>query len=164
MPGVSKFWLGVVATLMIGLILSLSDIIANSFWFFAGYVVVQYVVLATAWNIMGGYMGYVNFGSAGFFAIGAYTSVVLYTLMKAPLLVMIPVSGLVCGLIGLGVGYLTLRLRGVYFAIGTLALAVVRRLCPLPVFRHAGAGGVCRLGRALDRTVEIRTRAARHPR
>ena len=93
MPGVSKFWLGVAATLVIGLILSLSDIIANSFWFFAAYVVVQYVVLATAWNIMGGYMGYVNFGSAGFFAIGAYTSVVLYTLMKAPLLIMVPVSG-----------------------------------------------------------------------
>ena len=33
----------------------------------------QYIVLATAWNILGGYTGYVNFGSAAFFAIGAYT-------------------------------------------------------------------------------------------
>ena len=97
----------------------------NKFYFFAGYVVLQYVVLATAWNIMGGYMGYVNFGTAGFFAVGAYTSVVLYNLMKAPLLLMIPVAGAVCALLGLGMGYLTLRLRGVFFAIATLAMAIV---------------------------------------
>jgi len=47
--------------------------------FVAGYVVVQYVVLATAWNILGGYTGYVNFGSAAFFAIGAYSSVAMIT-------------------------------------------------------------------------------------
>ena len=120
-----RFWIGAGAVIAIGLLLAVTDIIANSFWFFAAYVVLQYVVLATAWNIMGGYMGYVNFGSAGFFAIGAYTAIVLYNLVKAPLLVMIPLSGIVCGLMGLGMGYLTLRLRGVYFAIGTLALAVV---------------------------------------
>ena len=97
----------------------------NKFYFFAGYVVLQYVVLATAWNIMGGYMGYVNFGTAGFFAVGAYTSVVLYNLMEAPLIVMIPVAGAVCALLGLGMGYLTLRLRGVFFAIATLAMAIV---------------------------------------
>ena len=45
--------------------------------------------------------------------------------MQAPLLVMIPVSGAVCALLGLGMGYLTLRLRGVFFAIATLALAIV---------------------------------------
>ena len=37
--------------------------------FFAGYVVLQYIVLATAWNILGGYTGYVNFGIAAFFAL-----------------------------------------------------------------------------------------------
>ena len=45
------------------------------YFFFAGYVVLQFVVLATAWNILGGYAGYVNFGSGAFFALGAYTSV-----------------------------------------------------------------------------------------
>jgi len=37
--------------------------------------VLQFVILATAWNILGGYTGYVNFGSAAFFAIGAYSTV-----------------------------------------------------------------------------------------
>ena len=62
----TRFWIGAGAVIAIGLLLAMTDIIANSFWFFAAYVVLQYVVLATAWNIMGGYMGYVNFGSAGF--------------------------------------------------------------------------------------------------
>ena len=126
MTALKSFWLWAVLIVALGAAMTLFDVVAiNKFLYFAGYVVLQYVVLATAWNIMGGYMGYVNFGSAGFFAIGAYTSVVLYKLVSAPLFVMIPVAGVVCGLIGLGTGYLTLRLRGVFFAIATLALAVV---------------------------------------
>lgn len=98
----------------------------NSYAFFVGYVVVQYIVLGTAWNILGGYTGYVNFGITAFFAIGAYSSVVLHKLVPAmPLPAMIVVGGVMAGIVGIGTGYLTLRLRGVYFSIATLALAVV---------------------------------------
>ena len=116
----------------------------NDYIFFAGYTVLQFIVLSTAWNILGGYCGYVNFGSAGFFALGAYSSVCLYTIgqsleelfpesLVAPMQLIFPLSlpvliivgGIVAGLVGLGTGYLTLRLRGVFFAIATLALAVV---------------------------------------
>jgi branched-chain amino acid transport system permease protein len=118
--------------------------LGNDYIFFASYTVLQFIVLATAWNILGGYCGYVNFGSAGFFAIGAYTSVCLYTIGQSPedvfpewllgpmswifplpVPVMIIIAGVIAGLVGLGTGYLTLRLRGVFFAIATLALAVV---------------------------------------
>ena len=98
----------------------------NDYLFFAGYVVAQYVVLATAWNILGGYCGYVNFGSAAFFALGAYTTVAFYSFYPPlPVPALIVVGGLVSGVVGLGMGYLTLRLRGAFFAIATLALAVV---------------------------------------
>src|SRR3954463_1607877 len=98
----------------------------NSYAFFVAYVVVQYIVLGTAWNILGGYTGYVNFGITAFFAIGAYSSVVLYKLTPwLPLPAMIVVGGVMAALVGLGTGYLTLRLRGVFFSIATLALAVV---------------------------------------
>jgi len=100
-------------------------VIQNQYYYFAAYVILQYVVLATAWNILGGYTGYVNFGSAAFFALGAYTSVVLIKAAGAPFVVLLVAGGLVSGLLGLGIGYLTLRLRGVFFAIATLALAVV---------------------------------------
>ena len=97
----------------------------NEYYFFAGYVVLQYVVLATAWNILGGYAGYVNFGSAAFFAAGAYSTVALHNFHPLPIPVLIVIGGIVAGIIGFGTGYLTLRLRGVFFAIATLALAVV---------------------------------------
>ncbi|HET7765591.1 MAG TPA: branched-chain amino acid ABC transporter permease [Burkholderiales bacterium] len=102
-----------------------SQLIPNEYFFTAAYTVLQFVILATAWNILGGYTGYVNFGSAAFFAIGAYSTVVLYNAFKAPLPVMIVAGTLVAGLAGLGLGYLTLRLRGVFFAIASLALSVV---------------------------------------
>ena len=98
----------------------------NSYAFFMAYVVAQYIVLGTAWNILGGYTGYVNFGVTAFFALGAYSTVVLHKLVPAmPLPVMILIGGSLAGLVGLGTGYLTLRLRGVFFSIATLALAVV---------------------------------------
>jgi branched-chain amino acid transport system permease protein len=67
----------------------------------------------------------VNFGTAAFFALGAYTTVVLHKLTSLPLPLMMPLGGIVSGIVGLGTGYLTLRLRGAFFSIATLALAVV---------------------------------------
>jgi branched-chain amino acid transport system permease protein len=117
------FWL--LTALAVIAIFAASRLLTNDYYFFAGYVVLQYVVLATAWNILGGYTGYINFGTAGFFAIGAYASVVLHQLWGPPIPVLILVGGVLSGLVGLGMGVLTLRLKGVFFAIGTLALAIV---------------------------------------
>ncbi len=100
-------------------------LVNNDYVFFAGYTVLQFVVLATAWNILGGYTGYVNFGSAAFFALGAYSTVFLHKLYPLPIPLLIVIGGGVSGIVGLGMGYLTLRLRGAFFAIATLALAVV---------------------------------------
>jgi len=111
-------------------------LVDNDYLFFAGYVVLQYIVLATAWNILGGYTGYVNFGSAAFFALGAYATVFLHKALPLeisslividplPIPVLIVIGAVISGFVGLGMGYLTLRLRGAFFAIATLALAVV---------------------------------------
>jgi branched-chain amino acid transport system permease protein len=114
------------AALAIGvLVFGLTRLVGNEYVFFAGYVVLQYLVLATAWNILGGYTGYVNFGTPAFFALGAYGTVALSKLASLPLPVLIAIGGIISGVIGLGMGYLTLRLRGVFFSIATLALAVV---------------------------------------
>src|SRR5256886_1761843 len=117
-------------TLLVGLAVVGAGIVlaalrVNPYVYFAGYVILQYVVIATAWNILGGYAGYVNFGTPAFFALGAYTAVFLIQSTRAPLPVLILAGGLVSGLLGLGIGYLTLRLRGVFFSIATLALSIV---------------------------------------
>jgi branched-chain amino acid transport system permease protein len=106
-------------------VFAIAQLVSNNYLFFAGYVVLQFVVLATAWNILGGYCGYVNFGSAAFFALGAYSSVFFHKAYPLPVPLLIVVGGIVSGIVGFGMGYLTLRLRGSFFAIATLALAVV---------------------------------------
>src|SRR6185312_4336660 len=110
---------------LIALAVLLASLKINPYVYFAGYVILQYVLIATAWNILGGYAGYVNFGTPAFFALGAYTAVFLIRTVKAPLPVLILAGGLVAALLGLGIGYLTLRLRGTFFSIATLALSVV---------------------------------------
>ena len=119
----TNFWLATAVFVVV--VFAASRLVTNDYFFFAGYVVLQYIVLATAWNILGGYTGYINFGTSGFFAIGAYSSVVLHKLWGPPIPVLIVIGGILAGAVGLGMGCLTLRLKGVFFAIGTLALAIV---------------------------------------
>ena len=119
-----KFWLASFLAAAVLLLLTRWQV-QNEYFYFAAYVVLQYIVLATAWNILGGYTGYTNFGTGAFFAFGAYSSVVLHKLTSVPVPVMMLVGGIMSGIIGFGMGYLTLRLRGVFFAIATLALAIV---------------------------------------
>jgi branched-chain amino acid transport system permease protein len=120
----AKFWLFSFLA-AVALLAATRVFIANEYYFFAAYQVLQFIVLATAWNILGGYTGYTNFGVGAFFAGGAYTAVVLHKLTSVPVPVMMAAAGVVAGLIGFGMGYLTLRLKGVFFAIATLAMAIV---------------------------------------
>jgi branched-chain amino acid transport system permease protein len=118
-----KFWIvcGVLVLAAFGLALSP----VNEYLFFAAFVVLTYVVLATAWNILGGYAGYVNFGTAAFFGVGAYTAVVLFKWLGAPLAVQIAAGAAMGAALGFGVGLLTLRLRGIFFAIATVAVIFI---------------------------------------
>ncbi|HEX2255149.1 MAG TPA: branched-chain amino acid ABC transporter permease [Afifellaceae bacterium] len=120
---ISAFWIVAAIVLVMGALAP--GVLQNNYYFFAGFAVLQALIMATAWNILGGFTGYVNFGSAGFFAVGVYTSVALFRLFEPPLIVNIVAAATISGLLGLATGYLTLRLRGVYFAIATLALAIV---------------------------------------
>ncbi|MDJ0386984.1 branched-chain amino acid ABC transporter permease [Roseomonas sp. E05] len=121
--GHAGFWLAAAVAALL-LILALRGL-GSEYAYFAATFVLQYVVLATAWNILGGYAGYVNFGAAAFFAAGAYTTVAIGKALGLGLLPCIGFAAVVGGALGLGTGVLTLRLRGAYFAIATLCLAVV---------------------------------------
>jgi branched-chain amino acid transport system permease protein len=132
----ARFTVGAVIAVIGGLLLTRA--IGNEYFFFAGYVVLQFIVLATAWNILGGHAGYVNFGSGAFFAMGAYTAVALIQAFSAPLFVQLSAAAIVTGLMGFAVGALTLRLRGIFFSIATVAIAVI---CETLVINWAFVGG-----------------------
>jgi branched-chain amino acid transport system permease protein len=75
------------------------------------------------WNIVAGYTGYIDFGAVGYFGIGSYVTALLMAKGHVPFLPAMVMSGLVSGLISLPIGLPTLRLKGAYFGIATLAFA-----------------------------------------
>src|SRR5271156_3330209 len=117
------FWFGAVAFLAV--VLLTTQLVRNEYWFFAGYVILQFIVLSVAWSILGGYAGYVNFGTSAFFGVGVYTAVLLFKAAGAPLFVQIAAAAVVGGLLGFAVGLLTLRMQGIFFSIATIALTIV---------------------------------------
>ena len=117
-------------------------LLGNEYAWYMGYIILQYVLLAVSWNILAGYAGYVNFGTAAFFAAGAYTTILLGKWLGLDLLLCVLAAGVVSGLLGLGMGWLTLRLRGVYFSIATLSLAVVLQTLVVNWPYAGGSSGV----------------------
>ena len=103
----------------------MTQVVGNQYPFFAGYVILQFIVLAVAWSILGGYAGYVNFGTSAFFGIGVYTAVFLAKAFGAPLLVQIAAAAAVGALMGFALGLLTLRMQGIFFSIATIALTII---------------------------------------
>jgi branched-chain amino acid transport system permease protein len=118
-----KFWIG--AAIFLALAVGIALTVRNEYVFFAAFVILQFIVLATAWNILGGYAGYVNFGTSAFFGIGVYTAVLLLKWIGAPLYLQIAAAALVGAGLGLAIGLLTLRLRGIFFSIATVAITII---------------------------------------
>ena len=117
------FWIAM--ALFLAAIFLMTQVVSNEYPFFAGYVILQFIVLAVAWSILGGYAGYVNFGTNAFFGVGIYTAVFLTKATGASLAVQIATAASVGALLGLAVGLLTLRMQGIFFSIATIALSIV---------------------------------------
>jgi branched-chain amino acid transport system permease protein len=83
-----------------------------------------YISLASSWNILGGYTGQTNLGQAAFFGIGSLTTRLLW-IAGVPFVLSFLAGGLVAAALALLIGMPAFRLKGVYFAIGTLALAQI---------------------------------------
>src|SRR5690242_9582415 len=78
-----------------------------------------YVMLGISWNLLAGYTGQFSLAHHAFATIAGYTSGAAVLALKLPLLVAMGAGVLVAALLGFGLGWLTLGMRGVYFAIST---------------------------------------------
>jgi len=85
------------------------------------------VILAQSWNLLGGYAGQINLGHAAYFGLGALVTRALWV-SGVPLMVSLSAGALVATAFGCLIGVPAFRLRGAYFAIGTLALAEILRI------------------------------------
>jgi branched-chain amino acid transport system permease protein len=98
------------------------------FWTRVGVTAGVLAIFTLGLQLNVGYTGIVNFGQAGFMAVGAYTVAILIEKESVPFLLTIPIAVLVAIAFGLVVGLPSLRLRADYFAIATIAFAEAIRL------------------------------------
>ena len=109
------------------------------FWIFI------YVCLASSWNLIGGYAGYLSFGHVAFFGVGAYATAMLaktFSLNVTWTLIATIPAGLISAVLAIIVGYPSLRLRGPYFAVITLCFAFVAQLAVKNLEFLGGADGL----------------------
>jgi branched-chain amino acid transport system permease protein len=108
--------------------LLLPQLVANNFVIHAFTIALIYAILAASWDLLFGYAGQSSFGHAGFFGFGAYAAALLtFHTGLSPWLGLLAGGG-AAALFALIVGAPSLRLRGVYLALATLACAEMLRV------------------------------------
>ena len=88
----------------------------------------SYVAMASGWNILGGFTGYISLGHAVFFAIGGYFSGMILARFGVSTIITAPIAGLVAAVIGYLIGMITLKVRGPSFIISSIALLMIARI------------------------------------
>jgi branched-chain amino acid transport system permease protein len=101
---------------------------ATGFWTGVGVLAGIYTIFTLGLQLNVGYTGIINFGQAGFMAIGGYTMAILVVKEDWSFWLAIPIAGLMAMAFALLVGLPSLRLRADYFAIATIAFAEIVRL------------------------------------
>src|SRR5215212_2670145 len=87
----------------------------------------MYSALALSWNIIGGYAGYPSFATAAFIGLGSYAGGLLQNAGLPTPIAWLAATGIV-GVFAFALGYAILRIRGHYFAIGSIAIVEILRL------------------------------------
>lgn len=128
-----------VAALAVGILLAAVPLLipGNITLLNLGILTFLYVAQGVAWNILGGFAGYVSFGYAAFFGLGAYTTALLWLAGWSPVLTY-PVGGLMAAAFSLLVGAPTLRLVGPYFSIATIGVGEAMRILMLNLDKITG--------------------------
>jgi branched-chain amino acid transport system permease protein len=109
------------------------------------FTVFMYVCLASSWNYIGGYAGYLSFGHVAFFGVGAYTTAILTKacgLSPVGTVISCLASGGTASIIAALIGFPALRLRGPYFAVITMCFAFVVQLLVQNLPLLGGADGL----------------------
>ena len=113
-----------------------------NYWLHMLLIVFMYIAMASSWNLLGGYAGYISLGHSAFYGIGGYVTGALMTFGGVSPLWAAPLAGVAGFAIGLPVGLITLRTRGPAFIISTIALLMLARLALDNTESLGGADGL----------------------
>ena len=124
-----RSWIFAAALLLVLIALPAMQLAGNNnYYLHMALYTLMYVAMAASWNILGGYTGYVSLGHNVFYCIGGYVSGMILAKMGISTLVTAPLAGLVAAAVGVGVGMITLRMRGPTFIISSIALLMIVRI------------------------------------
>lgn len=99
-----------------------------NYWIHMALFLFMNIAIASSWNLIGGYAGYISLGHSVFFAIGGYTAAILFAYFEISPFIAFPISGLVSMVAGFAIGGITLRTRGPTFIISTIALVLLTKI------------------------------------
>ena len=99
--------------------------VAGKYIIFIASVAAVSVIGALGLNVLTGYAGLISLGHAAFLGVGAYTAAILSTQYQLPFLITLPAAGIFAALLGAVVGIPTLRLKGMYLLVTTLAFQFI---------------------------------------
>ena len=100
----------------------------KEYWLYVGIISLYYAMLASSWSMLAGQVGLISFAHVAFAGIGAYTSAFLVIYAHVPIPIAMFAGALAAAIFGLGIGALTLRMRGPYLALTTLAFSEILRI------------------------------------
>lgn len=103
-------------------------VVANSYLLYAGVLTLMFALVATGWNFMGGFTGYISLGHSAFFGIGAYAAGLTIIKLGWPHVLAVLFAAVFVGVLALGIGFVALRVRGASFVIVTIALVYISGL------------------------------------
>ena len=132
-----KTWLAVAAALLV-----LFPFVASDYWLYLACLVSINVASATGLNILTGYTGLVSLGQAAFMGLGAYTVAILQAKVGSPFLLNILAGGVVAMVGGIIVGVPSLRVKGLYLAIATIAASFIAHFLFANLQFTGGTGGL----------------------
>jgi branched-chain amino acid transport system permease protein len=99
-----------------------------NYWLHMLLFVFMNIAIASSWNIIGGYAGYISLGHNVFFAIGGYAAAILFAYYGVSPFIAFPLCGLIAMAFGFLIGLITLRARGPTFLIATIALVLLTKI------------------------------------
>ncbi|WP_243709586.1 branched-chain amino acid ABC transporter permease [Micromonospora sp. 15K316] len=116
---------GVLLLLVVVAALSFPSLAPNPYVLSAGILVLNYALLSTSWNFVGGFTGYISLGHGALAGLGAYGTGLLVTKAGLPSFLALLVAALVVAALAVPIGYAALRVRGASFVIVSIALVLV---------------------------------------
>ncbi|MEU8299947.1 branched-chain amino acid ABC transporter permease [Micromonospora sp. NPDC048909] len=116
---------GVLLVALVAVALSFPSLAPNPYILSAGIVVVNYAVLSTSWNFVGGFTGYISLGHGALAGLGAYGTGLLVTKAGLPSFLALALAALAVAALAVPIGYAALRVRGASFVIVSIALVLV---------------------------------------